>query len=317
MDITTNFDNYVKYILEDNPEFNKDNEYFQTYTKMVNSFETELSKKINDFSPEELLDCMKKYRKGTRRSLRSFLTKYFSYLVIQGEIKINYIQYDERFKLRNLEGEIKFTSQNIFDEKLKYKDISVEKRFILLALYEGLEARDISKIKWSSIKEKNTQYIISDELCVETKYVLEINNENEIVVSENFVNALCSLKDINTRRSNNRTFPLFNYKDYVLKLVKSRDFKNDNEYENYQRKSIIRFIRKDVLDIFGSTVDELRISGLVNFTCSHLKKEDFQKNKIKKEKIEKVLNLKGYLSDGFYWVRTYQDAIEEFYNNQG
>lgn len=313
----TNFDNYVKYILEDNPEFDKENVYFKTYTKMVNSFETKLSKKINNFDPDELLNCIEKYGKGTRRSFRSFLTKYFSYLVIIGEMEVNYIQYDERFKLKNLEGTIKFTSKNEFYETLALKnDIGEEKKVILLALFEGLEARDIAKIKWSSIKQKDISYEIDDDLYIERKYVLEMD-ENEIVISENLAKALRSLYFVETRYSRSRTIKLVGYKDYVLKLAKKKEFENDEEYVDYQRKSIIRYIRKDILDIFNSTVDELRISGLINFLCSFLKKEDFQQNKINAEKIEKVLSLKGYVSEGFYWVRAYQNAIEEFYNNQG
>lgn len=312
----TNFDNYVKYILEDNPEFNEENVYFKTYTKMVNSFETKLSKKISHFSPDELLDCMEKYGKGTRRSFRSFLTKYFSYLVIKGEMEVNYIQYDERFKLKNLEGTIKFTSKNEFYEALEYNDFGEEKKVILLALFEGLEARDIAKIKRSSIQQKNISYAIDDDLYIERKYVLKID-ENEIVISQNLAKALKSLCFVETRHSKSRIIKLIGYKDYVLKLAKKKEFENDEEYEDYQRKAIIRYVRKDILDVFNSTVDELRISGLINFLCSFLKKEDFQKNKINIEKIQKVLNLKGYVSEGFYWVRAYQNAIEEFYNNQG
>ncbi|PJN79833.1 hypothetical protein CWE04_11525 [Thomasclavelia cocleata] len=71
-DYITNFDNYVQYILEDNPDFNKDNEYFSIYTKIVNKFEMLVGKKISHFTPDELLECMENYNRGTKKTFRSF-----------------------------------------------------------------------------------------------------------------------------------------------------------------------------------------------------------------------------------------------------
>ncbi|PJN79832.1 hypothetical protein CWE04_11520 [Thomasclavelia cocleata] len=236
-------------------------------------------------------------------------------------MELNYIQYDKRFEYGNIiEDGIKFISDSRFYKVLENSNLSNEKKAILLALYEGLELKTISKIRKSSIIKKNELVMLGDGEYFKKNITLEID-ENEIAVSRNLVEILKSLEFVHTRYSGYKAFPLKCYKDYIFKTVHinnvSKKFENDSQYENYLRKSIGRFIRDDVANLFKCSIDELRISGIVNFVCSNLKEENFQKNKVKQRKDRDPFENEGYKNSGFYWEITYRNLIEDYYNNQG
>jgi len=227
--------NVERYIQEEKIE---KNQVVNRLLRIIERNEQNLNKNVEEFSTDELLNMFVNQSQSGIANLRSFLSKYFDYLVSKKCLDDNIFLTNKDLSLRNINQQ-KLKSNDVFTEddfKILMLNLTGHRhiQFILYAAYSGITLRDLSKVKLEDLDFANKKVHLKNK---------DIHVDDEFIrLYELFykTNARVGLGNINNEKK------LISYKHYILKYADDPKIKNietDERFEALAERQWSRYLQ--------------------------------------------------------------------------